>query len=130
MSEEHKLRTCVITDGPPYEKFVVRSNVFAPDDERHSVLFTTGGRDEGDKKPMVVNVTGLTRHPADVDGGIFFFTGEYWDEGKGHDNNRMYLIGSYNPTSRKGYFHILTKGQILQNPLASLMLGFTMQQPK
>ena len=125
-----ELRTWNIVDGPSYEKFVVRSNVFAPDSERHSVVFTIERDKESDKKPMVVNITGLTRHPEDISGGIFFFTGEYWDEGKGHENMRMYLIGSYNPTSRKGYFHIISKGEILQNQLASLILGFTMQKPK
>ncbi|MBC7766396.1 hypothetical protein H7Y21_00135 [Arenimonas sp.] len=129
MSEEQKLRAWTITDGPPYEKFVVRSNVLAPDGERHSVVFEIERDQESDKKPMVVNITGLTRHPADIYGGIFFFTGEYLDEGQGPESKRMYLIGSYSPNRRRGYFHILTKGEILQNQLASLMFGFTMQQP-
>ncbi len=129
MSEESTaLRLWKIVEGPPYEKFVIRSNIFAPDGERNSVVFTIERDEESDKKPMVVNITGLTRHPADTTGGIFFFTGEYWDEGKGPENNRMYLIGSYSPTQRKGYFHLLTKGEILRNPLASFMLGFTMMQ--
>lgn len=128
MSQELKTRS--IIDGPPYEKFVIGSNLFAHARKMNSVLFTIETLGGTEKKTMPVNITGLTRHEEDIHTGIFFFTAEYWDGGKGDEYSRMYMIGSYDPTKRKGFFHILTKGEILKNQLASLMIGFTMPQLK
>jgi hypothetical protein len=128
MSEQ--LTTWSIIDGPSYEKFVIGSNLFAHARKMNSVLFTIETLGGTEKKIMSVNITGLTRHEESIHTGIFFFTAEYWDEGRGDEDSRMYLFGSYNPNTRKGYFHIRTKGELLKNELASLIFGFTMKQPK
>ena len=120
-----ELKAKKIIDGPGYERFVVQSNIFLSRRDRMcSAYFTLG---EGNR--IEVNITGLTKHPDVSSLGTFFFTGEYYSKEKVGPNNRSYLVGSYNPTTKGGYCHIFSREEILENPMASLMMGFTMEQP-
>ncbi|MBC7981508.1 hypothetical protein H7X65_00340 [Candidatus Parcubacteria bacterium] len=116
MSEEQELELNEIVNGPSYEKFIMWSNIFNRDNKASSVSFQTSTC----QKEIKVYVLGLSRDIKAEENGNYSFTGRCWTGW-----NWRYIIGSYNPTKRKGFFYCVPISQIEQNPFLKLMCGVT-----